>query len=262
MLVSKQCLTSEGIQGRAVTDCRGASCLCKCTLPSKQTDSRDCQMYFSSITALRLPHSHIWYWWKQHLTHPVLHYVHTSEGQDALLPSPSLTDTVDMSNDSCRGSEGASKWTKWQCEDTSKSTDNTIILKTLYRMMRSGESIWLTRSKRHMVPHALLGRWCWDCWGLGTCRYGIVRVCETFSVMLHKRVNWSCTGSWTSPVYDHLGKRRWQFDFWAVLSFSIWTFPPCDYLISSPVSFYLPYPESSNHHPSWVFKSMWSLVLC
>lgn len=37
------------------------------------------------------------------------HYVRTSEGQDAVFLSPPLTDTVVMSNDSCQGSEGASK---------------------------------------------------------------------------------------------------------------------------------------------------------
>lgn len=37
------------------------------------------------------------------------HYVSTSEGQDAVFLPPSLTDMVVMSNDSCQGSEGASK---------------------------------------------------------------------------------------------------------------------------------------------------------
>lgn len=37
------------------------------------------------------------------------HYVSTSEGQDAVFLPLSLTDTVVMSNDSCQGSEGASK---------------------------------------------------------------------------------------------------------------------------------------------------------
>lgn len=85
------------------------------------------------------------------------HYVSTSEGQDAVFLPPSLTDTVVMSNDSCQGSEGASKWTDTGSVKTprAKSTDNIIILRTLYRMMRPGESIWLMHGTRRIIPHVL-----------------------------------------------------------------------------------------------------------
>lgn len=45
---------------------------------------------------------------------------------------------------------------QWQCEHTSKSTDNIIILKTLYRVMRPGESIWLMRLSQRIIPRVLL----------------------------------------------------------------------------------------------------------
>lgn len=87
----------------------------------------------------------------------LFHYVSTSEGQDAVFLPPPLTDTVVMSNDSCQGSEGASKWTDTGCVKTprAKSTDNIIILRTLYRMMRPGELMWLMRGAPDVILHIL-----------------------------------------------------------------------------------------------------------
>lgn len=88
------------------------------------------------------------------------HYVSTSEGQDAVFLPPSLTDMVVMSNDSCQGSEGASKWTDTGSVKAprAKSTDNIIIRRTLYRMMRPGESMWLMHGTQHVIPHIYLRR--------------------------------------------------------------------------------------------------------
>jgi len=85
------------------------------------------------------------------------HYVSTSEGQDAAFLPPPLTDTAVMSNDGCQGSEGASKWTDTGSVKTprTETTDNIIILRTLFRLMRPGESMWLMRGTRHIIPHVL-----------------------------------------------------------------------------------------------------------
>lgn len=108
------------------------------------------------------------------------HYVSTSEEQDAVfLPLP-LTDTVVISNDSCQGSEGASKWTDTGSVKTprAKSTDNIIILRTLYRMMKPGESMWLMRGTQHIIPHVLFktlaSRRCCECWHLERCCHWIM----------------------------------------------------------------------------------------
>lgn len=99
----------------------------------------------------------------------LFHYVSTSEGQDAVfLPTP-LTDMVVMSNDSCQGCEGASKWTDTGSVKTpyAKSTDNIVILRTLFRMMRPGESMWLMHGTLHIILHVLFKmvaqRACCDC---------------------------------------------------------------------------------------------------
>lgn len=103
------------------------------------------------------------------------HYVSTSEGQDAVFLPQLLTDTVVMSNDSCQGSRGASKWTDTGSVKTprAKSTDNIIILRTLYRMMRPGESMWLMRGTQHIIPHVLFKtlaqRGCCESWHLERC---------------------------------------------------------------------------------------------
>lgn len=119
----------------------------------------------------------------------LFHYVSTSEGQDAVFLPPPLTDTVVMSNDSCQGSEGASKWTDTGSVKTprTKSTDNIIILRTLYRMMRPGESMWLMHGTLHIIPHVLFKtvaqRACCDCCHLERCCCCIMLFSYAFSVL-------------------------------------------------------------------------------
>lgn len=72
--------------------------------------------------------------------HSSLHRDSTSAGQDAVFLPLFLTDTVVMSNDSCQGSGGASKWTDTGSVKTpcAKSTDNIIILKDLIQDDEAG----------------------------------------------------------------------------------------------------------------------------
>lgn len=146
------------------------------------------------------------------------HYVSTSEGQDAVFLPPSLTDMVVMSNDSCQGSEGASKWTDTGSVKTprAKSTDNIIILRTLYRMMRPGESIWLMHGTQHLIPHVLFKtlaqRGCCDCWGAVTELCLSVKhfqFCYTQEIKAAQEAKHG-----PAPVCTHL--RKWQLDCWAV----------------------------------------------
>lgn len=166
-----------GIQGRAVTCCRGALVsrrLCSTMKANWQSRlSKVVYVHFNPPTPHQITHVVFMETTFNTPSHgavaSLFHYVSTSEGQDAVFLPPSLTDTVVMSNDSCQGSEGASKWTDTGSVKTprAKSTDNIIILRTLYRMMRPGESMWLMHSAVDVIPHILFKtvarRACCDC---------------------------------------------------------------------------------------------------
>lgn len=106
-----------GIQGRTVTCCWRVLVsrrMCFATKASWQSRVSKVVCFHYSLP---LPKSHIWYSWKLHLTHPLtlswqLFFIMLAPPKGRMLfLLLCLTDTVVMSNDSCQGSEGASKWT-------------------------------------------------------------------------------------------------------------------------------------------------------